>query len=340
MTVQEAYDFYGDSIQCIYYSSTGYKTISLVPSTNRYYYHLQDNPQTYGQNIPEWVRTSTLNYCVYYAVVNDYSANPSYLGISINPNVHFSGCNALRFCAATYIGSQMVSTAAYNESFIRISGATELRYTNTSFSYNDIYPYMDIIRSGGSAFRVLPVWCDYTSDTLLNVNMLQVGFNGGRLDGGEIDVYLSCPLINDSAVPSTGTAPDSGAVTTAPIPSYNVNVTVDVDLSPLQTDIQNVASDVVGIGNDVSGILGILGYEETETLAVLDLDPLDTLPTLDYVGALETADAILDDIPEVLSGSAVIFTMLNSLVATNSIWLVLFPVCMMLCLASWVIWRR
>lgn len=341
MTPTEAYAFYGDSIECTYYNGSGYSTVSLVPSTARRVYY-RASVQFYGEDIPSWMGYDTsLQYVYYYATVSNYSNNPAYLGVDIRPNVHFANCTDFRFAALAYCGNNNIpnTSAGYSDSFIYINN---LRFSNASnVSQSGYYPAIPLTRDGSSgSWYNLAVWADYHSDVIDTANLVRVGFNGARLDGGEIGIYLSLPQYNSSAVPGTGTIPDSGAVTTAPLPPYNVNVTVDVDLSPLQTDIQNVASDVVGIGNDVSGILGILGYEETETLAVLDLDPLDTLPTLDYVGALETADAILDDIPEVLSGSAVIFTMLNSIVATNSIWLVLIPVCMMLCLASWVIWRR
>ena len=247
MTPTEAYTFFGESIDCIYYSSTGYKHVSLVPSSNRNVYNL--NGSVYGTDIPSWVESTSLQYVVYYANVTDYSQNPDYLGINLSPDVHFDNCNALRFCAAAYIGSYTVSSAAYNDSFVRIYGQTDLRYSNSAYIDNNIYPYMNIKRSGGNAFRVMPVWCDYTSDTLSQLSLVQIGFNGAVLDGGrEIDVYLSCPLINDTAVGATGVVTGT---TTNGSTGGNTEVNVNVDMTETNGILGSIWNAITSIPQSI-----------------------------------------------------------------------------------------
>lgn len=297
MSVEDAYAFYGSSIDCVYYSSTGYKHVTLVPSSNHYSYSLQSNPDIYGEDIPSWLNTSTLNYVVYYAVVNDFSNNPSYLGISINPNVNFSDCTALRFCAASYLGSLTTSSQAYDESFIRLYGSTELRYTNTPYIKDNVFPYMYILRGNNSRFRVQPVWCDYSSDTLSTVSMMQVGFNGCRLDGNEIDVYLSCPLVNDSAVPGTGIVTG----TSAPSGGSSADLTETNGLIGGVIDaIRNLPSTIA------QGIRGLF-VPDPDFMASFKEDMSDTLE--DHLGGLYQAEQILvdsfEDLPDVVQKSEI-----------------------------------
>lgn len=342
MSAEEAYQFYGDSIECIYYSTSGYKNVTLTPSSNRYVYYYASSTTSSENLFPSWVYSSSIPYVSYSAKVSDYSQNPSYLGFDISPNVHFSDCNAIRICAATYWGASGVeiSSSAYSESFFNIFDGNTLRYTNSPYIKSDgVYSRLGLQRSGGSAFRTLPVPVDYTSDTLGDVSLLRIGFNGGRTDSGYITLYLSAPLVNDESTPEqgvvTGTVPPSSGGG-----DVNVTVNVDVDLSPLETALQNVGSDVQGIANDVSGIGSLLVVDSPETIAKLELDPIDTLPTLDYHKVIDDVDGVLEDIPASVAGTASIWGIIGSLFTSDSVWMWLVPFCVFMCLASFVLWRR
>lgn len=339
MTAEEAYEFYGDEIRCVYYSTSGYKSVTLTPSSSRYVYYRSSSYSAY-YNFPEWATSTTIPYVAYFAYVSDYSQNPSYLGFDISPNVHFSDCNAVRLVASSYLGAGDVSASAYNESFFEIFAGNTLRYSNTPYlSQNDVYSVLGLYRSGQSGFRTLPVLIDYSSDTLGDVSLLRIGFNGGRTDDGYISLYLSAPLVNEDSTPQQG-------VVTGTVPTgsgggdVNVTVNVDVDLSPLETAINAVGSDVQGIANDVSGIGSLLVVDSPETIVRLDLEPIDTLPTLDYHKVIDDVDAVLDDIPSAVAGTASIWGIIGSLFTSDSIWLWLVPFCIFMCLASFVLWRR
>lgn len=341
MTGAEAYEFYGDTIQAVYYSTSGYKTVTLTASPNKYVYY-RGSGGVSGADLPDWINSSSVPYVYYGATVSDYSLNPSYLGLDINPNVHFSGCTALRFAVAGYLGSNAsgasVSASAYDASFINIFSGNTLRYENTSYVQNDIYPRIWLTRTGGTGWINSLVFADYSSDTIGDVSLLRVGLNGIRLDGGSLGAYLSAPLINDTAVPEQGVI--TGTVPTGGGGDVNVTVNVDVDLSPLETAINAVGSDVQGIANDVSGIGSLLVVDSPETVVKLELEPIDTLPTLDYHKVIDDVDAVLDDIPSAVAGTASIWGIIGSLFTSDSIWLWLVPFCVFMCLASFVLWRR
>lgn len=297
MSVEDSYTFYGSEIDCVYYSTTGYKHVTLVPSPNHNSYNYVPNT-VYGQNVPSWVTTENLKYVVYWAYVDDYSDNPSYLGISIEPSVHFENCNALRFCAATYLSSSYTaSSAVYNESFVSIFGQTVLRYTNTSFIDNNIYPYFDIVRSGGNPFRVLPVWCDYTSDTLSTVSMLQVGFNGGHLDSGEIDVYLSCPLINDTAYGGSGIVTGTSVTTGQNQNGTDINVNVDVDM----TETNGLLGDIIDVLDGIVDNIGGLFVPEEDVFDTFQDDLADLL--IETFGGVDS-DMLINVIEDLLTHGA------------------------------------
>lgn len=301
MTAEEAYAFYGDSISCIYYSTSGYKNVTLSPSPNCNVYYYASSTTSSDKLLPSWVYSSSIPYVVYYANVSDYSQNPSYLGFDISPNVHFTDCNAVRICAATYWGGSgtSISSSAYSESFFDVFNGNTLRFTNTPYILQDgTYSRLGLQRSGGSAFRVLPVPVDYVSDTLGDVSLMRIGFNGGKTDGGEITLYLSAPLVNDSAVGGTGvvtgtTAPSSG----------DINVNVDVDLTETNSWLENIFDGISNIGSALGNAISRLFLPDEQDI----INWKQTIVTIlndTFGGIPELEQSLKDAISSIFSASA------------------------------------
>lgn len=286
MSAAESYQFYGDTIDVVYYSTTGYKHATLNKSVNNYVYSRPsgDTEANLFSDAPAWVTSTNLQWVVYGASLSDYSLDPTYLGVSIEPNVHFSDCNALRFACAGYLANTTVSSQAYDGSFIRVSGQSELIYSNSSYTVNNVFPYWKIDRGNG-AFRVLPVWCDYTSDTLANVSLLQVGLNGVRLDNTRLNIYLSCPLVNDTAYGGTGVV--TGTV--APSTGTDINVNVDVDLHETNGLLSGIIDAVDGL---IDGLIGLFVPSEEDLEDWCD-DMDDLLH--DHLGGMYEAVELIDD---------------------------------------------
>lgn len=283
LTPQEAYAFYGDTIQAVYYSTSGYKSVTLNASANRYSYY---KTNISGQDVPSWLNNSDLRFVYYGAQVSDYSLNPSYLGLDISPNAHFSDCTALRFAAAGYLGGTSVSAASYDASFINIYAGGQLRFENGLFvTSNNLYPEIYLSRGGGSWSNNL-VWADYTSDTVGDVSLVRVGLNGTRTDGGYLGVYLLCPLVNDAAV--TGTGVITGTTdTTAPSGGS------DVDLTETNGLIGRVIQAVQSLGQSILDGLKGLFIPDDDFMDQFSED-MDELAH-DHLGGLYEAEQILVD---------------------------------------------
>lgn len=331
LSLADSYAFYGNDINITYYSTTGYKQAVLHPWNTALGY-VRAGTEINGVNVPDWVKSSDLQYCLYTVSLSDYSFDPSYLGIDIMPNIHFDNCNGLRFCAAAYIGQNTVSSAAYDDSFISIYGQTNLRYSNTAYSDNNIFPYWRLGRSSGvTGNRVLPVWADYQSDVLSTVNMMRIGFNGARLTSGSIDIYLSCPLINADAVGGTGivtgtTAPSQG----------DINVNIDLDET----------NDLIGESNTLIGrIIDFLHYigetivgDESE---VEEVEPIMTAEhPPDYDAALSEAESVMDDIPDITASGGFIWEIYKRFMDTSPVIKWLVPFGLILTIFSYIFWKK
>ena len=143
---------------------------------------------------------------------------------------------------------------------------------------------------------------------------------------------------------------DSSIVTTVTQDAGNlppITVNVDVDLGPVVSGLDGIAGqvaqakdDVQGIATDISAIGSLLAVDEQLTQSVLYLDPIDTLPTLDYHQVIDDVDGVLDDIPAAVAGTASIWGIISAFFTSDSVWLWLVPLCIFLCLASFVLWRR
>lgn len=172
-----------------------------------------------------------------------------------------------------------------------------------------------------------------------------IRFQGARTFGADYYLYLivATPysygdVSHDS--PITTTATDA-----AELPPITVNV--DVDLGPVVSGLDGIAGqvaqakdDVQGIATDISAIGSLLAVDEQQTQSVLYLDPIDTLPTLDYHQVIDDVDGVLDDIPSAVAGTASIWGIISAFFTSDSVWLWLVPLCIFLCLASFVLWRR
>lgn len=351
LTPAETIEFYGSDLSCTYYNGSEFVTVTLHPTSN-YTYHFANSSTRYEAT--DYI-TSSLPWIMYYSTVDvsDYVSNPNYLNIDITPNLTVSGCSDFYAAVATRCSTQgsssqssqpSVSTAAYDASFFDILAAGQrLHFSNSLLTTLDNSRYLCpcMTRDGiSSCWSCLYVPVEWHTTTLSTVSTLRAGFYGATRNGGgdsaRFEVYLSCPYVNPIEADV-----EQGVITTAPPSSGgDINVTVNVDLSPLETALQNVGSDVQGIANDVSGIGSLLVVDSPETIARLDLEPIDTLPTLDYHKVIDDVDAVLDDIPSAVAGTASIWGIIGSLFTSDSVWMWLVPFCVFMCLASFVLWRR
>lgn len=351
MTPSETVEFYGNSIPCTYYNGSEFVTVNLRPTSN-YTYHFGSSTTRFETT--DYI-TSSLSWVMYYSTVDvsDYTSNPNYLNIDITPNLTVTNCSDFYAAVATRCSTNgstsqssqpSVSASAYDASFFDISAAGQtLRFSNSLLTTQDNSQYLCpcMTRDGLSSYwSCLYVPVEWHTSTLSTVSTLRAGFYGATRNGGgssaRFEVYLSCPYVNPVEADV-----EQGVITTAPPSSGgDINVTVNVDLSPLETALQNVGSDVQGIANDVSGIGSLLAVDSPETVVKLELEPIDTLPTLDYHKVIDDVDAVLDDIPSAVAGTASIWGIIGSLFTSDSIWLWLVPFCIFMCLASFVLWRR
>lgn len=304
MTPTEAYAFYGDSISCTYYNGSDYVNATLVPSSSRRVYYRASTGDVYGQDFPSWLGAdSNMQYVYYYCVASDYSSNPSYLGLDISPNVHFSGCTDFRFAAFAYCGNNRVpnTSAGYSDSFIYVNN---LRFSNAqNVSAAGWYPAIPMTRSGSSGvWSCFGVWADFHSDVITSANLLRVGFNGARLDGNELGVYLSLPQYNTGATPETGTAVPGTTTTTSAGSSGG-----DVNLTETNGLISSVISAITNLPNTIMQGLRNLFIPDDDFMDDFKDDMQDLLE--DHLGGLYEAVTLLtdmfDDLPSVTAKQSI-----------------------------------
>lgn len=161
------------------------------------------------------------------------------------------------------------------------------------------------------------------------------------------NIMILCPWVDADPVhdPSQTTTITTTMTENAQLPPITVNV--DVDMGPVVSGLDGIAGqvaqakeDVQGIATDISAIGSLLAVDEQQTQSVLYLDPIDTLPTLDYHKVIDDVDGVLEDIPAAVAGTASIWGIISAFFTSDSVWLWLVPLCIFLCLASFVLWRR
>lgn len=228
------------------------------------------------------------------------------------------------------------------------------------------YPdnYFDSFHAISANSEVSSIFADYygvstiyfNNDYNIGLRMIPYEFtNGGSVQTihfdsvgtgsyGHFIFAIVCPYVGGSMAnrpPVTETT-----TTGSQLGSFDINVTVDVDFSPVVSEISGVAGqvqqvkdEVTGIASDVSNIGSLLAVDASETAANMSLEPLGTISSIDYDHILDDADEVMEDLPNALVGTASIWAMISALVNTNAIWLWLIPLCMLLCFMSVMLWR-
>lgn len=343
-TVSETSSFYGTSIPCTY-------EVGGVSFSGSFEY-----AGTYGN---DWIsacniETNTVlstaaasSYDVLaYRLTNLTHAGSNVRNISIPVDIYVTGgfrtfwgiCSSLETSGSPNPVFSLNSISDYPNNFVSggssaLPSASSPQYYNAStirFAYQGQSYYACTMRA---------LTYDETDGTISQLN-----FDGSRFFGtGQLWLFVATPysygdVSHDS--PTTTTVTNA-----AELPPITVNV--DVDLGPVVSGLDGIAGqvaqakeDVQGIATDISAIGSLLAVDVQQTQSVLYLDPIDTLPTLDYHQVIDDVDGVLDDIPAAVAGTASIWGIISAFFTSDSVWLWLVPLCIFLCLASFVLWRR
>lgn len=302
-------------------------------------------------DIPSYTAMSAYGCCAWILDVSGYNlGSTTYLSLEIPIYIHASGgFRTMFFCSSPQFDGSMNPVNDFN---LRALGGNYISASPDSFeacsanyqSAAALADYYGIVSANtadnGYYCEMRPIYVDGENITLETIH-----FNSLLFQGGKIFLYMLTPYTYGEVVntrPVTTTTTSGGSA----LGSYDINVTVDVDLSPVVSEISGVAGEVqrvkdevTGIATDVSNIGSLLAVDASETAANMSLEPLGTISSIDYDRILDDADEVMEDLPNALVGTASIWAMISALVDTNAIWLWLIPLCMLLCFMSVMLWR-
>lgn len=198
-----------------------------------------------------------------------------------------------------------------------------LAYDGTNFSIHHVYYNSIATRAlvAGKRFLLLYVVAPYTY--------------------GNYDVSVTDPVVTTTTtVPNNSNNADivSGLdELNTGMNELNTGVSeLNSGMNELNTGVSELHSDVLDVGSNIVSALLV----PDETLASMNLEPLDTLPDLNYNQVIDDADDVLEDIPSGIVGAASIWAMLDLLFGVDSAFIWIIPLAIFMCVACWVIWRK
>lgn len=341
MSVSEARALWGDNLSCVY-------TWSGVEYTSTLQY--VGTCSMYGANILSNSVLTSSNLESYNVIMYKGSSVAGRFGwlrdVSISCSVYSDGYLRGGFMAR--VGAAGLDPVFDNN---LISGAPDNVFAGYSALSCNIEASASLANYYNVVYSIIP---DGGRHTFRSITYLaESGVNADRVyfDNIQVDYYsdiyfcIICPYYGGSISVSPPVTITSFSGSSA-LGSYDINITVDIDLSPVVSEISGVAGEVqrvkdevTGIATDVSNIGSLLAVDASETAANMSLEPLGTLSSIDYDQILDDADAVMEDLPNALVGTASLWSMISALVDTNAIWLWLIPLCMFLCFLSVMLWR-
>lgn len=347
MSVSDCRSIWGDSLSCSYsYSNVNYTgSFSYIGTLSGNAANLRginiETNSVIGSS--SWNDYTILVYRLHTNLGQANSIRNLHIDFILNYDTYIRGCFGVGTPAT-------LSNIAQNENLIAIypdnkfANVTALS-ANSSASANlaNYYNVCSASTLEGYAFdyRLMPY--EFAGGGVFSDGIY---WDSVYSDGsGNVLFLLFTPILRGSVSADIPDVTTTATTDAAALPPITVNV--DVDLGPVVSGLDGIAGqvaqakdDVQGIATDISAIGSLLVVDEQQTQSVLYLDPIDTLPTLDYHQVIDDVDGVLDDIPAAVAGTASIWGIISAFFTSDSVWLWLVPLCIFLCLASFVLWRR
>lgn len=167
----------------------------------------------------------------------------------------------------------------------------------------------------------------------------------GQYDDGYYYLMLACPYIDNSGSGESGivTTVSGQAIANIETGINNINSGINelnTQMNELNTGISGLVSGQQQEIDILSDIIQNITIPNVSAPASLYLDPVGTLPDPNYDQIIDAADDVLDDLPPALVGVASLWAVVDSVLGVDSAFLWLIPLCIFLCVCSWVVWRR
>ena len=240
MTAQEVRNILGDSITGRYYNGSAY-----VDVTYRYL-HSELINQLQQQTASDIV-TNNLEVVVYAADISSVGLNPSYITFDLQPEFQILNTSYIY----SFIGHNMstgISSSVYSpprwEWFLNgrttvFQDANLLNPNGTEYAH---------FRTNNSVYYTYAEMA-YTSNEPTSGYSLRASFFGNNPQN-TARLAVGLPYVSSSGSGESGTMPTG--VTT--IPSTNITVNVDVDMTETNSILDNILSGIGGLVNGVKDL--------------------------------------------------------------------------------------
>ena len=245
MTAQEALNVFGSSIPFQYYNGSDYTSGTFIYNRtltqSAYNVNSANNSYTFEGNV--WLEYSFNQF-------NNYSTNPQYISIDISPLYSIFDTTQIHSCIALSSSSAVSDSVYQSPSWDWVYNGSSVHIENLDTTSNSDYKaefYVDGVR-----FNF--VCCDLTSQNTASGYSSRAVFSGNTVSGSWMRLLIAVPYISTGASGQTGTF-----TTVSGGSSGDTNITVNVDMSETNEELQHQTGILSTISNWLSSFFTTLG---------------------------------------------------------------------------------
>lgn len=319
MTAQEALDVFGSQISAQYFDGSDYvdctfsydsvQSVTSIDSTASYQFGVGAQFLRY--------------YC--FLSAGTVQQNPAYITFDIKPT--YSILNTTQIHSFIALSSRLrVGTTYQSPSWDWSVGGSTVHLENRDLSSGAGSGYYASLYGGGVTNAVF-VPFDYSSASMTSAYSYRATFSGNYGMGDNSNRYALCigiPYIDNNATGATGTLPPEES-------QPDINVNVNVDLSGMESRLDDVAGGIDSINSALYDDSGLSGLSSVDDVGIPPLQ-------FDY-STIDDVGEVLEDVPEEVAAGGFWWKLAFDVLHFDSPFWAIVPLICILALCRYLLWR-
>ena len=316
MTPQEALEVFGSEIHGKFFNGTDYTDCTF----------LYDSVQsvTYIESETTYQFGVGSQYLFYNFYSYDVRQNPEYITFDIEPT--YSIFNTTQIHTFIGLSSRLRVSATYQSpSWDWVVGGSTYHLENND--RNAAGSNTRAVFNGGGIVNATFVPFDFSTTSLTSGYSFRATFSGnyGLSDNSNrYALAIGLPYIDADATGENGTMPPEES-------QPDINVNVNVDMSGVESRLDDVAGGINDINNAIYGDEGADGLSSLDDLGVPSLQ-------FDY-STVDDVGGVLDDVPDELAAAGFWWTLAFDVLHFDSPFWAIVPLICLFALMRYLLWR-
>lgn len=324
MSAADALAMFGNTITAEYYNGTDYTSFEFVYSSQETIYSVYSSV-AYPDSV--YVGAPFLLYLADVTYLPNYNTSVGQVTVEITPQYSITNTRFIHtFIGLEDLGSN--STVYQSPSYDWVWAGDSVHFENAATDPSTSGGQACFGLSGSSVshlwYTFVPV--DLTASAMTSGYSVRADFSGNDVRGQSnvFGLAIGLPYVSDGASGSAGTLPPEDS-------QPDINVNVSVDMSGMESRLDDVAGGINDINSAIYGDEGADGLSSLDDLGVPSLQ-------FDY-STVDDVGEVLDDVPDEVAAAGFWWTLAFDVLHFDSPFWAIVPLIALFALMRYLLWR-